>query len=234
MASETIDYVAVLADLEAKRTAIENTINGLRQMLNVGADQSVGAPSAGTARKEQPTEVRFDTFFGMSTPDAIRKFLSIAKRPQLSSEIAKALQDGGLPTTSSNMAGIVAPTLSRMKTAGDVMPIQGRWALAEWYPAGARERLEALEKGKAKKIKKRAKGKKSAEKQVTDTATAPVQTDQPKKPTEEQIARIKVLHAAGKKAGEIAKETGVHVFNVTRILKAEIPKPAPENAKAQG
>ena len=113
------------------------------------------------------------------------------------------------------------------------MPIQGRWALAEWYPAGARERLEALEKGKSKKTKKRAKGKKSAEKKAKDTAPR-VQTDQPKKLTEEQVARIKVLHAAGKKAGEIAKETGVHVFNVTRILKAEMPKPAPENAKAQG
>jgi hypothetical protein len=229
MPSETIDYVAVLADLEAKRAAIDSTINGLRQMLNLGAEQSVGAPS-GTipmVKKDQLTEVRFDSFFGMSTPDAIRKYLAIAKRPQLASDIAKALQDGGLPTTSNNMAGIVGPTLSRMKTAGDLMPIQGKWALAEWYPAGARDRLEALEKGK----KKRGRPKKSVAKKKAAAAPAYTSTPEAKKPTDEQIARIQELHAQGKRNGQIAKETGVQIFSVTRILKAQPPK---DGARAQG
>ena len=71
----------------------------------------------------------------MTVPDAIRKYLSMKKQPQALSEITKALQDGGLKTTSKNLMGIVGPTLSRMKKAGDVLPIQGKWGLAEWYQA---------------------------------------------------------------------------------------------------
>ena len=40
MATE-IDYSAVLADLEAKRSAIDSAIAGVRQMLNLGAEQGV-------------------------------------------------------------------------------------------------------------------------------------------------------------------------------------------------
>lgn len=220
MASEGIDYAAVLADLEAKIASLQSAATAIRQVMNLGADQ--GIASAVAERKDQPTEVSFDSFFGMSVPDAIRKFLNMMKRPQTMSDIARALQQGGLPTTSSNLMGVVGPTLSRMRGAGDVVPIQGRWALADWYPPGARERLEAHEKAKSKKVKKRTKKR----------AKKPAQAAQQSKPSEEQIAKIKELHAAGKKAGEIAKETGLHIFSITRILKAR--EPAPENTAAQG
>ena len=34
-----IDYNAVVADLEAKRSAIDTAIAAMRQMMNLGADQ---------------------------------------------------------------------------------------------------------------------------------------------------------------------------------------------------
>lgn len=234
MPSEGINYSAVLADLEAKRAAIDSAIGAIRQVLNLGAEESV-APSPAASAQELPSEVRFDSFFGMSTPDAVRKFLSMMKRPQLASEIGKALKDGGLPTTSANIAGIVGPTLTRMKAAGDLVPIQGRWALSEWYPAGARERLEAMEKGKTKKGKKQ--GKKPITKKTGGGPSEPPHGAEPKKPSEEQIAQIRALHAAGKRPGEIAKQTGVQIFTVTRIIKglqkSETATSASDNNQAQ-
>lgn len=233
--AETIDYTMVLADLEAKRAAIDSAIGAVRQLLNLGAEQGVAASSGSfPPNKKESTEVEFDSFFGMSVTEAIRKYLNMMKRPQVLSDIAQALQKGGLPTTSTNLSSVVAPTLSRMRTAGDTMQVQGKWALTEWYPAGARERVEALERDKAKKGKRRAKKKialstPAAQKQETPQSKA---AEQPKKPTEHQVAEIVALHEAGKKAGEIAKETGVHIFNVTRIIKSH--GKAAEPAASQG
>jgi hypothetical protein len=73
MATE-IDYSAVLADLEEKRAAIDSAIAGVRQMLNLGAEQGVGGGASTTnERGAQPPSVRFDSFFRMSMPAAIIK-----------------------------------------------------------------------------------------------------------------------------------------------------------------
>ena len=215
MDSETIDYGAVLADLEAKRTSLDNAIAAVRQLLNLGAEQSAG--SSGTDRKESPTRVQSDSFFGMSTPDAVRKYLGIAKRPQSLSEITKALQEGNLPTTSSNLLGIVGPTLSRMKAAGDVISVQGKWGLAEWYPAARRDRIEAVAKAK-KGVRKRGRPKKTVETKTEQKTSS--------KPTAQQIEQMKTLYGAGKSIGEIAKEIGVHQFTVYRALNSKRTDPA--------
>jgi hypothetical protein len=132
MPSEGIDYTVVLANLEAKRTAIDSAIGAVRQILNLGAEQGVAA-AASEKKKELGTDVRFDSFFGMSVPDAIRKFLAMSKRSQALSDICRALQEGGLPTTSKNLMGVVGPTLSRMKSAGELISVKRRWGLSEWY-----------------------------------------------------------------------------------------------------
>lgn len=194
--STEIDYNAVLADLEAKRAALDNAIATVRQLVNLGAEPSVGVSPQ--ERYEPSAAVRFDSFFQMTVPDAIRKYLSMKKQPQALSEITKALQDGGLKTTSKNLMGIVGPTLSRMKKAGDVLPIQGKWGLAEWYPAARKEAT------------KPARGPKRLRAKVKSSAG---------KPTAEQIEQIKKLSATGKKLGEIAREVGLHHLAVWKILK---------------
>jgi hypothetical protein len=204
MASETIDYNAVLADLEAKKAGIEATIAGIRQMLSAG-DQSV------IAGKEQSTEVRFDSFFGMSMPDAIIKFLEMAKRPRSVSEITKALEDGGLKSTAKKLMMSVGSTLSRMKAAGDAVSVQGKWGLRRWYP-GMRE--EKVARGDKARKRGRPKGSKADAVKAPKTASA--------KSTTEQIERINALHAAGKRPGEIGKELGLHHLVVARILREKL------------
>src|SRR5712692_5441293 len=101
MASETIDYTAVLADLDARISALEATRAGVRQILNLGADQGVPS-SVGLGKQEQSAEVRFESFCRMSMPASIIKFLEIAKVPQSVSDVTAALLAGGFKTTSKN------------------------------------------------------------------------------------------------------------------------------------
>ena len=42
MATETLDYAAVLGDLESKRTVLDNLINNLRTAMSVGALGQLG------------------------------------------------------------------------------------------------------------------------------------------------------------------------------------------------
>src|SRR5579862_832531 len=104
MAHESIDYSMVLADLETKKSAIDAAMIAVRQILNLGADQQAGSAGAAIQRREQPTEIATDSFFGMTIPDAVKKCLTIVKRPMGLSEITKALSSGGLLSTSKDLA----------------------------------------------------------------------------------------------------------------------------------
>jgi hypothetical protein len=216
MASD-IDYSAVLADLEAKRAVLDNSIAGIRQMLNLGVEQNPPAPGAGVDRTDQPaTRVQFDSFFRMTMPDAVVKYLEMSKRPQTVSEITKALQEGGLPTTAKNLMPLVGSRLSRMKSAGEVANVQGKWGLAAWYPAA---RTQAT--GKSTKRKSHTKKTKREGKPVTPNME---QKTPASKFTPEQLAQIKKLHEEGKRPGEIAKEVGLHHFAVMGVLKSQMAK----------
>jgi hypothetical protein len=140
----------VLADLEAKRDQLDAAINVVRTMLtgpfagaaSVNASDSVRddsvSGSGNTARGNggQPTGIQNDTFFGMSTSGAIRKYLSMMKRPQSPRTIADALHAGGQShALNPKVAYTNAYTaLTRMQEAGEAVKIKtGDWGLAEWY-----------------------------------------------------------------------------------------------------
>lgn len=131
MASEKpqINYKDVLADLKARRAALDAAIAAIEQMDGSG---SVGAISEGTT-KEFSGEVRSDSFFGMSVPSATKKFLSIKKKPQSTQEIADALEAGGLTHSSENFTNTVSTALHRLKKdeEGVVSVSRGKWGLAE-------------------------------------------------------------------------------------------------------
>jgi hypothetical protein len=221
MSADTNEYVVMLAKARAQRAALDVVIAGLEQLLGTAGEDDSQPLSVLT---KVDTELRADSFFGLSIPDAIRKYLAIAKAPQSLSDITNALQKGGLITTSKNLLSTVSATLVRMKRLdGDVVPVQGKWGLTEWYKGLRQEKIAASAKPKKKK-KVKAKAKPAQPKEEAQSSPS---TGSPK-PTDEQIARIKELADSGKKAGEIAKETGVHVFNVTRLMKAHASKLAPE------
>lgn len=211
MANE-IDYSAVLSDLEAKRAAIDSAIAGVRQMLNLGAEQGVGGATSGTSeRREQPTSVRFDSFFRMPMTASIIKYLEIAKVPQSVSEVTAALLAGGFKTTSKNLMPIVGSNLSRLKAAGETVNVEGKWGLASWYPAARKAELNAKSKKGRKRGRPKAKAEPSAPKVQAEA--------RPSKLTSEQIERIKKLHASGRTNVEIGKEFGIHHLAVWRIVK---------------
>lgn len=92
---EPVDYNAVLADLEAKKAAIEKMIEHVKVILGLGVMVGVAVPEAnGKEARQAPQEVQEtdgSAFLGMSTPEAIRKYLRGVKRKQSTTEIADAL-----------------------------------------------------------------------------------------------------------------------------------------------
>ena len=135
MSDEKIDYAAVLADLVAKRDALNHAIEAIEQMTG----QAV-TPTAGRG-KDEPTEVRSDTFFGMKFPEAAKRYLAIAKKPQTASQIAEALQRGGITHQSSNFVNTIYTTLRREdERGGEIIKVGKNWGLASWYPGRARKK----------------------------------------------------------------------------------------------
>src|SRR6266851_5614449 len=128
---ELIDYEAVLGDLEAKKSAIESAIAGIRQMLALGAQT---ASMASNGRGTEPTTIESDTFFSLTIGDAAKKFLRMSKRKQSAVAIAAALDIGGLSHTSKNLANTVRTSLIRLEAEGEVVQVGKEWGLAEWYP----------------------------------------------------------------------------------------------------
>jgi hypothetical protein len=181
MASE-IDYAAVLADLEARRAAVDAAIAGVRLLMGQAPAQSVpaetllapGVPNArpdliarGDAQDAQA--IAPGTFHGLSVAEAARKFLEMTKKKQRMKDISEALQRGGIESISDNFYGNVFTTMARRK---DFVKLGKFWALAEWYP----NRPE-------KPAKKTKKGRKGAKPRVVGAAktdaTAPKEPKQP-------------------------------------------------------
>jgi hypothetical protein len=163
MSTESIDYSAVLADLEAKRAALDAMILNLRLFLagQTGASQlSSGSGVAANSTGEVPA----GAFLGKSIPDAVKLYLQIMKRKATTREIAEALRRGGMESTSNNFNGIVHAVINRYwKGGGDIIKLdKSTWGLAAWYPSGVRatvpeKRPTGKKRGPKAKATKRAK-----------------------------------------------------------------------------
>jgi len=147
-----VDYNVVLADLEAKRTQLDEAIAVIKQMLgqSVVTDpaQAGKPPGAGVAGK---TFIDSDEFFGMSVGDAAVKYLHMAKKPQDATQFAEALEKGGMTHTSKNFTTTITTALSRRaeKEADVVKVKRGQWGLASWYPGLRKPKKEEADKEKA-------------------------------------------------------------------------------------
>lgn len=168
MGSEQMDYAVILANLEAKRAALDATIASIRAAIATGVLGQVGdiPPSAnGGGGLYSPMggsgEIPAGAFLGKSIPDAAKLYLEIVKKKQTSKEIAEALIKGGMESSSRNFQQIVHSILDRTRKAngGIVKLDRSYWGLVTWYPAGllrasgsASEKRPALRK-KMKKAK---------------------------------------------------------------------------------
>lgn len=177
-----IDYIAVLADLEAKRGQIDAAIEVIRTLIGSGAtpesatqglaissddDGNVSTVRRVATPSAPPSGViQNDTFFGLSTSAAVKKFLGMMKRPQFPRTIADALVTGGqLHAVDDKTAyANVSTALNRGKDTDFSLQKRTRlWGLAEWYPNQPKQ----AESPKAKKKPK----KKAAAKKPTKTPT---------------------------------------------------------------
>jgi hypothetical protein len=134
---QEIDYGAVLADMEAKRDALDAAISNMKRWL--------GAAAPGPSSQRQTNgEIASDTFFGMGISDSIKKYLALSKGKRTTNEIVQALEKGGLTHSSKNFRNTVSTTLYREaeKPNGEITKVgEGEWGLVDWYP-GLRARRQ--------------------------------------------------------------------------------------------
>jgi hypothetical protein len=128
MAEEFTPYDVVIADLESKRDQISATIEMLRALRGTAA---IALPLATSSQKPVAnTEIARDAFFGMSLPEAAKKYLSIERVTKPNPVLCDALLRGGFKTQSSNFPEVVRSQLGRH---ADFVKVNGEWGLAEWY-----------------------------------------------------------------------------------------------------
>ena len=126
--NQDIDYAAVLADLLARRDALDKAIEAVRPLAGQTATKST-TPNVGV-------EIKSDSFFGLSIPDAIRKLLNMKKKPLTPAEVANYLEEGGVTHSSVNFVNTVGSVLSRLaKSEVSIVQVKrGQYGLIEWYP----------------------------------------------------------------------------------------------------
>ena len=141
----SVDYVAVLADLKAKREAIDKTIAGVEQMLGQAPSGMVSTIPVGASE-----DIKDDSFFGMSIAEATKKLLSMKKKPLSTQDIADILIRGGMTHSSEKFANTVGAGLNRLdKNDGGIVNIsRGKWGLAEWYPGKRKNKKNDAEEEK--------------------------------------------------------------------------------------
>lgn len=133
-----VDYTAVLADLEAKRDKLDAAIEAIRLVSGMGA--STGSSVEGKRVGSDTQDLSDDAFFGMSVPDAAKKYLGIVRKTKSTKEIAEALLKGGMPSRSQNFSNTVYMGLLREEKAGGVTKVGTKWGLASWYPGRPRKK----------------------------------------------------------------------------------------------
>jgi hypothetical protein len=149
MSAENIDFTAILANMEAKRGALDAAIASLRAAIASGAlgavsaGDLVGIPGAAVGIT-QGGEIPNGAFLGKSVSEAIKLYLSIVKKKQKTRQIVEALKRGGIESKSDKFNNIVYNSLDRMRSVtGEIAKIGKEWGLKEWYHPGIAAPVQA-------------------------------------------------------------------------------------------
>jgi hypothetical protein len=152
-------WQAVLASLKSALTLDSGSQEGLELSSVVG---SQGVESG------LPIDLPEGAFLGKSVPACIKLYLSAARKKKTIKEIAVALKEGGVESTSDSFENVVTGAINRLKAAGEVLRFKDGWGLPEWYPAHIRG--AAPMGGTVKRPRK--KGKKNGRKKVANSPVA--------------------------------------------------------------
>jgi hypothetical protein len=120
---EPINYEAVLADIEERIAKLQATAEGIREIMSIAGSSPSGGPGG---------KIPHDAFLKMTIPDATKKYLTMARQKKDTQTIMDALESGGLPR--SQYQTVYAVLRRREKQVGDIINMNGDWALSEWYP----------------------------------------------------------------------------------------------------
>jgi hypothetical protein len=178
MANDSFDIMtAFIADIEAKIAALQAVLVSLKSASAMGAlgsaidaiGTSSGMSVSSLGDSGQPIDLPEGAFNGKSLPACVKLYLSASKRKKTIREIAVALREGGVESTSDNFENVVNGALFRLKKTGEVLRFKDGWGLPEWYPANIR--ASAPTGSSAKRTRK--KGKKNGRKMITSEQQVP-------------------------------------------------------------
>lgn len=213
MANENPDLTAAfISDIEKKIAALQAILLSLRSASALGAlgasVEGIDIPSGASANGDmgQPIDLPEGAFLGKSVPACVKLYLSAAKRKKTIREIAAALREGGIESTSDNFDNVVTGALFRLRNAGEVLRFKDGWGLPEWYPAHIRA---AAPSGPNKRSPKK-KGKRNGRK--TTTAKLPPVASEQAAPTKGKAnERALDFLRSGKKPEYGLSDVGVHL-----------------------
>jgi hypothetical protein len=254
MGVEQMDYAAIVADLEAKRNALDQTIAAFRTAHALGALGQTGelppppnglVPNVFGPSTFVPSasggEVPAGAFLRKSIPDATKLYLEIVKKKQTSKEIADALQKGGMETNSKNFPQMVHSVLDRASKAssGIVKLDRSHWGLAAWYPPSLRTAGKVQGRGAGRKKAKKAKAKMPATPQAKESVYAagsemPMPGLQPSPKANERALRF--LHGkpfSEHSLADVGAQIGVGIKG-TRLILGKLVKAGKVRMSAPG
>ena len=130
MSATPINYAAVLADLQAKRTQLDSAIASIKTIIEQTG--SMAANAAPVPRIAGLSQVPPRAFVGLSISAAVRQLLEMMQRRLSVKEIMQGLQAGGLkPNKYRNVYAIMR---QRESDKADIIKVDRQWGLAEWNP----------------------------------------------------------------------------------------------------
>jgi hypothetical protein len=160
MANENLDLTgAFIADIEKKIAALQAILVSLKSASAIGAlgaaVEGIDLPTIPLSNGDlgQPMDLPDGAFLGKSVPSCIKLYLSAAKKKKTIKEIAIALREGGVESTSDSFENVVTGAINRLKGAGEVLRFKDGWGLSEWYPANMRGSAPSGGKRPKKKTK---------------------------------------------------------------------------------
>lgn len=131
------DYKGVLADLRARRSAIEKERVDLDAAIAAIERLASSTPNGAAGLRPQDSHVVSPrAFVGLTMPQALAKHFTLVNQPQTTRQIMDALKAGGMKSKGS-LRGHVYNTLHRLSQ--DNGPFRhepdSRWSLREWKNA---------------------------------------------------------------------------------------------------
>lgn len=131
MTDNQIDYRAVLADLEAKKAAIDASIAGIKMMLG----QSSSSGSLHT-QSHPNGNIASNTFSKMGAVEAAEHYLRVVGELKSTAEIVSSLIAGGIVHASKDFRKTVSTILNtKAREAGsEITKVGDRWGLSSWGP----------------------------------------------------------------------------------------------------